>query len=242
MTLALYGKSNRRKGVLIALALFSIVFALVSGVASQRTEPAKAQVTAGTVGTPTGTCTNPGNAITSNDSRATCSTQNQFVEALVTPPAIPAWATDISFRVALEAQREPDGGNATTSVLITSNTITPASGIAQTVNSNLDGTVNIPGGGTPTCGDWGATWTPSDLAGLKVKITKTNAGDPSLLIDDIIVSVCYGARTLNSATVGGSSSVTVAPSSTIVLLANVTTLGGEAGLATESDQWRCTSY
>lgn len=236
MTLALYGKSKRRKGVLIALALFSVVFALVSGVASQRNEPARGQVANATLATPTGTCGSASNALTDDGSRATCA-NGQNVEAAITTPG-PPHASDIGFRITVNG-RSGSGINQQASVVLSS-TSKPALA-PQTISlgsSSTDSDFFIPD--SNNCSNWGTTWVTADFAGLKIKIQATTSGGVN--IDDIVVEECWGARTITSATVGGGTSTSVVAGAAIPLVVNVTTTNTTPNLAAESNDWFCTTY
>ena len=104
--------------------------------------------------------------------------------------------------------------------------------------------MNFPGAGTATCGTWGQTWTTSDFAGLRVEIARTT-GTANLDVDDVQVSICYGARTITGATVNTAASITVAPSQGSINLGITTqTTGGddEVGLPDASEHWLCSKY
>ena len=235
MTLALYGKSHRRQGLLVLLAFFAVLAATVSGAALRPGEDARAAIQAGTLGTPTGSCTTPASAKGSDDARASCAS-GQLVEATVTPPSVPGHASDISFRIGIEG-RALSGVNKTLNVSISSDSKIGLATQSVTFPTSSESTLPIPD--TGNCDNWGTTWTAADLAGLKVRaMSATNTA----LIDNITVEVCWGARTITSATLNGAPTANVAPGASVALIVNATTTGGESGMSGLSDDWACLTY
>ncbi len=241
MTLALYGKSRRRKGLLVLLALFAIMAATVSGAALRPGEDASA-ATSGTLegNTPTGTCSNAGNASSSNDSRANC-TNGQYVEmAVPIPAAIPSYAADVSFTVYLEGQVQNNQGTDRFAVAVMSNTKNTA-GTTTTnsdsfSNESTDETLEVPSGGS--CNQFGNTWTYADLTGLKIRATAET--QDTLRLDDIDVRICWSSREITAATVNGVASAAVTAGSNVTLAVTVNAAGTE--FSNQGDDFACFSY
>ena len=148
MTLALYGKTRRRQGILVMLGLFAVFAALIGGVAVNDQKVARAQVTASVEGAPSvgSNCTNAANVSTSDEPRAVC-TGTQYVEIPVTAPSIPATATDLSFQVSVEAKRG-GSGSVSANVLLSSTTKSPTA-VATTFTST-ESVEWVPGDTEPT--------------------------------------------------------------------------------------------
>ncbi len=142
----------------------------------------------------TTTWTNPGNAITSNNSYATIlsfRTDSHYLKAVNAGFAIPSTATIIG--VSIEVECKNSSG---TSQLLNLNKLYKAGTIQGSFVLSPVGSLSTTEGiliiGS-VCEMWGSSLSPSDVnnSGFGIGIRHNNAAAITLSIDDILIRVCY---------------------------------------------------
>src|SRR5262245_60532082 len=190
-------------------------------------------------GVPTGTCTNPANAQTSNDVRATCTNGQTLVgggfglQALV-----PASATAISFTVQVEARVS---NNNNTDVLQVQ--LSWDGGATWTAATNSDEinatTVGDTVGTAPSsgaCSTFGRTWSFSELSDANFRVRLTAAPVPTtdtFGVDDFDVRVCSDSRIITAAHGG-----VALPSGSVPVSLTVE----HTGQTSPGNDWKSTKY
>ncbi|HMO55507.1 MAG TPA: hypothetical protein PJ994_13455, partial [Tepidiformaceae bacterium] len=205
MTLALYGKSRRRQGLLVVLALFAVFVAVIAGTAVQRTDTASAleagpnlpSVVNGNVGGFNG-WSNSTNVFANNGQYATVDAEDDGSNSLAVSGfgfSIPPTATIDGITLLVEAQTQGSGGaNCTLRAVLSWDAQTSFTAAKnQGVGSNVAELTF--GGPTDT---WGRNWSPSDFnnATFRVRLSgvdnSSNCGNSRLVaVDYLQVTVHY---------------------------------------------------
>ncbi|MGE5595317.1 MAG: hypothetical protein ACM3S1_04700, partial [Hyphomicrobiales bacterium] len=193
MTLALYGKSKRRRGLLLLAAFFAVAIATLGGTAVRNTFTADAADTGFVNGTTaSGTCSNPTGSLTAGSLSADCDDGENVVVSGFNLGSVPSNAGDIGFVVSVTGSSSNPGGDKFKAALSWDGgtAYTPQKDSSNVQSSSPDD-YGIPSKGE--CDSFGHNWSVSELsaANFRVRVTADpNSSDP-MYIDHVQVKVCW---------------------------------------------------
>lgn len=197
------GRSHARRRVTLGAAL-AVTLASLPLFAPPMTLAGQSDYQEGT-GPWSGTCANPGNAVTSNDLRADCA-ENQSVvgSGFGLQALVPADAVGISFTVLIEGQTSKVGPspNHRFDVSFSGDGGANYTAITQTGQFKTTSDVSRYAPETQACSEFGPTWSFAEISDANFRVMVTAKPSPTtvgpnpvtLRIDDIDVRACWAPK------------------------------------------------
>ncbi len=191
MTLALYGKSKRRKGALLFTGFFAIMVAMLIGLASMGGDSAKA-ATSGTLVSPTtsenSTCSNAANAQVVGGTYTSC-TNDEAVTYAGFNYAVPAGSVVTGVEVQIVQSTNNDSGTDGFDVSVHNGTSFSSSRDLDTNDEDPPPSDTDTSGGNNDL--WGLTWDATAANSIKVRLVADTSG--TMYLDSVQVRIYYTA-------------------------------------------------
>ena len=195
-----------------------------------------------------GTCANPVNAVTDNNSRAVCDDGEYVTLAgFDLDQLVPTTAKDISFSVRVAARTSDNDGADVGRVTLSWNGGGNFTTVHKTASIEAESGADsvVYAHETGACSLFGRLWTRAELTGANFRVrVEANPSDANeqISIDDVDVRACWAGRDVQQVRVDGATSTSVNPGNSVDVTVNVLHIDAPCVSNASASDWQSTRW